>query len=137
MTVELMPITNAFLFCSIALLIIRDIVSIKAFYREVVSVILFIVLSLYSFLGSLIDISRLIPQSFIYIPPVFILIECGVKPNCGPFGALAISIPLGVSFTIFIYIVYEIIVTYRTHTIEQSSEVIDGGDFQNIHNNVG
>ncbi len=137
MTVELMPITNILLFFSIALLIIRDIVSIKALYREVVSIILFIVSSLYSFLGSLIDISRLMPQSFIYIPPAFILIECSVKPSCGTFGALTISIPLGISFTIFIYIVYEIFVTYRTRTIEQTSEIIGGRDFQNIHNNVG
>lgn len=121
---ELMIINNVFLISSTILLAIRDIISKNSVYRELVSLILSIVLSLYSFLGSLVDISRLIPGSFIYIPPAFVLIKCSIEINCSSFGAIMISIPLGVSFAIFIFNAYEIFVTYRTSFIEQTSKIV-------------
>lgn len=137
MTVDLMPISNMFLVISLIALVLKDLIAKNTIFREHVMVLLLISASIYSFLGSLIDISRLMPNNFIYIPPAFIIIECHLEDLCRSFKSLTISIPLGIAFTILIYSLNEVIKTYRTIRIENISKIVDRPNSQDVHDANG
>lgn len=135
-TSNLVSISGIFLLLSLLLLLIKDLVHMgKALVKEFITLIVSALTSAYIILGSIIDISRFRPCKYLYIPPMFIVLEYQIETIT--IKSLSISIPLGVASIVFIYSLYELIRTYRTLRTKYPSEIIDGVHVENVHDVKG
>lgn len=131
-----MNMANIFLILALSIVLFKEFVPRDSIYKEYTTIALLITLSIYSFIWSLIEISRLKPRSFIYIPPIFIIVKCPITQYCSSFGVLTISIPLGIALGILIYSIYKIIKTIKTFRAKDVSKIIGGINLQEMHNNI-
>lgn len=137
---ELLNFTQmAYIFLPISLvfLLIKDVVPGSTCCREYMVLVSLILISMYSLIGSLGDIVRLEPGRYVYIPPMFIVIEYSLETTYITFRSLTISIPLCTTFVIFIYGLQEAVKTYRALKIKELSKTIDRSDVQEVHDVEG
>lgn len=127
---NLMSISNVFLITSVVFLILKDFAFRNVVLQELMVIAMLVTICIYSFLGSLIDISRLMPRSFIFIPPGFIIVESHLENICNSFKSLTISIPLTTTFIVFVYSLNEIVKTYRAFKIKKTSKVVQRCNIQ-------
>ena len=121
-----------FLSISLMLLLVKDFVH-RALVKELMVLIAYVLIALYTFLGSMIDIVSFKSCNYMYIPPMFILLTYQPSISTLMFKSVAISIPLGIAFIIFIHGLYDLIKTVITARIEYRSEVKLGLDTQEQH----
>jgi|GEM_PF-1660269 len=125
---------NMFLILSIVLILIGDLIpENKIAYKNLLAFLSAVFISAYSLLGSLIDISNLEPRTYTYVPPMFIVMTYKHGSSNETLGSLAISVPLGVSFAILMYGMFELIKTLRAIRIKKLSKVESRFDIEKKH----
>lgn len=135
-TSNIMSILGIFLLSSLLLLLIKDFAYMgKALVKEFITLIVSALISAYIVLGSIIDISRFRPCKYMYIPPMFIVLEYRIEAIA--IKSLSISIPLGVASIVFVYSLYELIRAYRALRTKYPGEIIDGVNLENVHDVKG
>ena len=121
------PITFSFVFISnpksvamtsfyfaLALLIIRELIS-DSRWRDLLTVLIIFVFGVYSYVAGLYyELNSLVYVDHFVIPPSFIYIPCSDTARCNGFSALSISVPLTISFALFVYGLAGLLRTVRT-----------------------
>lgn len=125
------------LLTSLVLLLIRDFIpSAKAVAKESINLAASLFISVYMVLGSVVDVARFSTCSYVYIPPMFIVLEYQPTMSVSTFKSLTFSIPLGIAFIVLVYSLYELIKTLIAIRIKHLGEVMDRADAQDIHSVV-
>jgi len=103
-----------YLFYSILIsLIVFEIIPRNHSLRTYFLILILFLTSLYMIFGALKEIQYLKSGYFFIIPPSLIIISCSIPQNCAEFHAISFSIPLLLSFILFVYGIYTLSIYVR------------------------
>ncbi|GEM_PF-2179285 len=113
---KLIPINviRIFFYLMLILLILREILPLYHKSNYNITLPLILVSAIYSFIAALKEIPRLPIGYFIIIPPSFIYSRCNLSINCDDFASLSLSIPLTITFILFMYSLYGVFIAIVT-----------------------